>query len=190
LADTYATNEFRTGLKVMLDGDPAILLNCEFVKPGKGQAFTRIRYRNLKTGRVLDKTLKSGEKVPAADVISTEMQFLYADADEWHFMDPNTYEQFPAGEKAMGGAEKWILQGMNCAITLYNGAILLVAPPQFVELKVVETEPGIRGDTVSGGSKNATLETGAVVRVPLFIETGETLRLDTRTGEYTGRLKS
>ncbi len=190
MADTYATNEFRSGLKVMLDGDPAILINCEFVKPGKGQAFTKIRYRNLKTGRVLDKTLRSGEKVPAADVISTEMQFLYADADEWHFMDPNSYEQFAANEKAMGDVHLWLLQGANCAITLYNNAILQVAAPQFVELRVVETEPGIRGDTVSGGSKNATLETGAVVRVPLFIETGEVLRVDTRTGEYVGRLKS
>ncbi len=190
MADTYATNEFRAGLKVMLDGDPAILLNCEFVKPGKGQAFTRIRYRNLKTGRVLDKTLKSGEKVPAADVISTEMQFLYADAEQWHFMDPNSYEQFAADRDVMGDAGKWILQGTDCAITLYNNAILMVAPPQFVELKVVDAEPGVRGDTVSGGSKNATLETGAVVRVPLFIEAGEVLRLDTRSGEYVGRLKS
>lgn len=190
MADTYSTNEFRNGLKVLLDRDPCILLDCEFVKPGKGQAFTRIRYRNLKTGRVLDKTLKSGEKVEAADVVDTEMQYLYRDGGEWHFMDPNSYEQFAAGKKSLGGAEKWMQQGMSCAVTLYNGAILLVNPPQFVELRVVETAPGVRGDTATGGSKNATLETGAVVRVPLFISVDEVLRLDTRTGEYVSRVKS
>lgn len=190
MADTYQTNEFRAGLKVLLDGDPCVLLDCEFVKPGKGQAFTRIRYRNLKTGRVLDKTLKSGEKVPAADVMETEMQFLYSDGGEWHFMDPKTYEQFAAGAAALGDAAKWILQGTHCAVTLYNDGVLLVHPPQFVELKVVETEPGIRGDTASGGSKNATLETGAVVRVPLFVEVDEVLRLDTRTGAYVARVKT
>lgn len=189
MADTYQTNEFRAGLKVMLDGDPCALLDCEFVKPGKGQAFTRIRYRNLKTGRVLDKTLKSGEKVEAADVRDTEMQFLYSDGGAWHFMDPKTYEQLPADAAALGDGAKWLQEGMTCAVTLYTGAILLVSPPQFVELKVVETEPGIRGDTASGGSKNATLETGAVVRVPLFVEVEEVLRLDTRTGAYVARVK-
>ena len=190
MAITYATNEFRSGLKVLLDGDPCVLLDCEFVKPGKGQAFTRIRYRNLMTGRVLDRTLRSGEKVEAADVVDTEMEFLYPDGTEWHFMDPRTYDQFAAPEEGLGGAVKWIQQGMTCGITLYNDAILLVHPPHFVELKVVETEPGIRGDTAAGGSKNATLETGAVVRVPLFVEEGETLRLDTRSGEYVSRVKA
>lgn len=190
MAITYATNEFRTGLKVLLDGDPCVLVKCEFVKPGKGQAFTRIQYRNLKTGRVLDKTLRSGDKVEAADVVDTEMQYLYSDASEWHFMDPNTYEQYSATREAFGGSEKWLQQGVNCNVTLYNGAVLLVAPPHFVELRVVETEPGIRGDTATGGSKNATIETGAVVRVPLFIEADETLRIDTRTGEYVSRVKS
>ncbi len=190
LANTYATNEFRSGLKVLLDGDPSVLLDCEFVKPGKGQAFTRIRYRNLKTGRVLDKTLKSSEKVEAADVVDTEMQYLYSDGGEWHFMDPRSYEQFVAAKASFGGTEKWLLQGMNCSVTLYNDQILLVSPPHFVELRVVETEPGIRGDTATGGSKNATLETGAVVRVPLFIGKDEVLRLDTRTGEYVSRVKN
>ncbi len=190
MATTYATNEFRTGLKVLLDGDPCVLVKCEFVKPGKGQAFTRIQYRNLKTGRVLDKTLRSGDKVEAADVVDTEMQFLYSDGGEWHFMDPGTYEQFSASKEALGGAEKWLQADATCGITLYNGAVLLVTPPHFVELKVVETEPGIRGDTATGGSKNATLETGAVVRVPLFVEVDEKLRLDTRTGDYVSRVKS
>jgi elongation factor P len=190
LANTYATNEFRSGLKVLLDSDPCVLIDCEFVKPGKGQTFARIRYRNLKTGRVLDKTFKSGEKVEAADVMDTEMEFLYSDGGEWHFMDPNTYEQYAAGRAVLDGQEKWLLQGMNCGVTLYNDAILLVHPPHFVDLKVVETEPGIRGDTATGGSKNATLETGTVVRVPLFIEAGEALRLDTRSGEYVSRVRN
>ncbi len=190
MANTYATNEFRSGLKVLLDSDPCVLLDCEFVKPGKGQAFTRIRYRNLKTGRVLDKTFKSAEKVEAADVLDIEMQYLYSDGGDLHFMDPNTYEQYAANREVIGDQKKWLLQGMNCGITLYNGAILLVHPPHFVGLKVVETEPGIRGDTATGGSKNAILETGAVVRVPLFIEAGEVLRLDTRSGEYVSRVKN
>ena len=189
MAITYATNEFRSGLKVMLDGAPCVLLDCEFVKPGKGQAFTRIRYRNLMTGRVLDKTLRSGDKVPAADVVDTEMEYLYTDGTDWHFMDPHNYEQLAASKEQLGDAREWLLQGMTCGITLYNGDILLVHPPHFVELRVIETEPGIRGDTASGGSKNATLETGAVVRVPLFIDAGETLRLDTRTGDYVARVK-
>ncbi len=190
MALTYATNEFRSGLKVLFDGAPCVLIDVEFVKPGKGQAFTRIRYRNLITGRVLDKTLRSGDKVEAADVVDTEMEFLYTDGTDWHFMDPNNYEQFAASRENLGGAGKWILPGMTCGVTLYNEGILLVHPPQFVELKVVETEPGIRGDTASGGSKNATLETGAVVRVPLFVNEGETLRLDSRSGEYVARVKS
>jgi len=135
-------------------------------------------------------TFKSGEKVEAADVIDTDMEFLYSDGGDWHFMDPNTYEQYSAAKAALGGHEKWLLQGMTCGVTLYNDAILLIHPPHFVDLKVVETEPGIRGDTATGGSKNATLETGAVVRVPLFIEVDETLRLDTRTGEYVSRVKN
>lgn len=189
MAITYATNEFRNGLKVLLDREPCVLLDCEFVKPGKGQAFTRIRYRNLITGRVLDKTLRSGDKVPAADVVDTEMEFLYTDGREWHFMDPHTYDQLAASKEALGDAGKWLLQGMTCGITLYNGDILQVHPPHFVELRVVETEPGIRGDTAAGGSKPATLETGAVVRVPLFVGMDEKLRLDTRSGEYVGRVK-
>ena len=189
MAFTYATNEFRAGLKVLLDGAPSVLIDVEFVKPGKGQAFTRIRYRNLITGRVLDKTLRSGDKVEAADVVDTEMEFLYTDGSDWHFMDPKDYEQFAAPRENLGGAEKWILPGMTCGVTLYNDGILLVHAPHFVELRVVETEPGIRGDTASGGSKNATLETGAVVRVPLFVNEGETLRLDSRSGEYVARVK-
>lgn len=189
MATTYSTNEFRSGLKVMLDGDPSVMIEAEFVKPGKGQAFTRVKYRNLKTGRVLEKTFKSGESVEAADVVDTSMQFLYHDGEFWHFMDPNSYEQYQADANALGDASKWMKEELDCAVTLYNNHIIQVAPPMFVELEVTETEPGIKGDTAGTGGKSATLETGAVVRVPLFVQVGEKLKLDTRTGEYVGRVK-
>jgi elongation factor P len=186
---SYSSNEFRAGLKVMIDGDPHTIIENEFVKPGKGQAFNRVKLRNLKTGRVIDRTFKSGESVEAADVLDTEMQYLYNDGSHWHFMDPQTYEQVAAGEAAVGEAAKWLKDQAICQVTLYNGEPISVTPPNFVELRIVQTDPGLRGDTASGGTKPATLETGAVVKVPLFIEEGEVLRIDTRTGEYVSRVK-
>lgn len=186
---SFSTNEFRGGLKVLLDGDPYVIVENEFVKPGKGQAFNRVKFRNLKTGRVIDRTFKSGESIEAADVLETEMQYLYNDGDEWHFMVPETYEQFAAGATAVGDAAHWLKDQDNCQVTLYNGAPLSVTPPNFVELEITETDPGVRGDTATGGTKPATLETGAVVKVPLFIEQGEVIRIDTRTGEYISRVK-
>jgi elongation factor P len=186
---SYSTNEFRGGLKIMLDGDPCAIIENEFVKPGKGQAFNRVRIRNLKTGRVIERTFKSGESVESADVMEVELQYLYNDGEFWHFMDPQTYEQLAAGEAAVGEAAKWLKEQDVCLVTLWNGTPLLVTPPNFVILTVTETDPGVRGDTSGGGGKPATLETGAVVRVPLFIDIGETLRIDTRTGEYVSRAK-
>ncbi len=187
---TYSTNEFRSGLKIMLDGNPCVIVENQFVKPGKGQAFNRIKYRNLKTGRVVEKTFKSGETVEAADVVDTEMQYLYNDGDTWHFMDPESYEQFSVDKTAMGDAAKWLKGQEMCTVTLWNNAPLSVTPPNFVELEVTETDPGLRGDTSGGGNKPATLETGAVVRVPLFINVGEVIKVDTRSGEYAARVKS
>lgn len=184
---TYNTNEFRGGLKIMLDGDPYNILESEFVKPGKGQAFYKIRIKNLRTGRVLDKTYRSGETVEAADVHETDMQYLYHDGTNWHFMNPATYEQYEAGEAAMEDAAPWLKEQDVCQVTLWNNQPLTVTPPNFVELEVTQTDPGVRGDTSSGGSKPATLETGAVVKVPLFISEGEVLKIDTRTGEYVSR---
>ena len=184
-----STNEFRSGLKILLEGDPCIIVENEFVKPGKGQAFNRVRIRNLKTGRVVDKTFKSGESVEAADVIDTDMQYLYADGDFWHFMVPDTYEQYAADENAVSEARQWLKEQDVCQVTLWNNSPLIVTPPNFVELSIVETDPGVRGDTAQGGVKPAHLETGAVVRVPLFIEQGEVIRVDTRSGEYVGRVK-
>lgn len=186
---TYNTSEFRGGLKVMLDGDPCNIIENEFVKPGKGQAFNRVKLRNLKTGRVLERTFKSGESLPAADVVEVEMQYLYNDGQFWHFMSPDTYEQFAAGEAAVSDAKKWLKEQDTCTVTMYNGAPLAVAPPTFVTLKIVETDPGIRGDTATGGTKSAELETGAKVRVPLFLNEGELIKVDTRTSEYVSRVK-
>jgi elongation factor P len=186
---TFSTNEFRGGLKVMLDGDPCAIIENEFVKPGKGQAFNRVKLRNLKSGRVIERTFKSGETLDGADVVDTEMQYLYSDGDSWHFMVQDTYEQFAADRDALGDAAKWLKEQDLCVVTLYNGQPLAVAPPNFVTLKIVETDPGVRGDTSGGGGKPATLETGAVVRVPLFVQVGEVVKVDTRTGEYVSRVK-
>lgn len=184
---TYSTNQFRSGLKIILDGDPYTIVENEFVKPGKGQAFNRVKVRNLKTGRVIERTFKSGDSVEGADVVETEMQYLYNDGDTWYFMNPETFEQIGAGAAAMEGAAQWLKGQETCTVTLWNGEPLSVAPPNFVVLEITETDPGVRGDTASGGSKPATLETGAVVKVPLFVERGESIKIDTRTGEYVSR---
>jgi elongation factor P len=187
---SYSTSEFRSGLKLMLDGDPCSIIENEFVKPGKGQAFSRVRLRNLKNGRVWERTFKSGETLEAADVMDRDMEYLYNDGEFWHFMEPDTFEQYPADANAVGEAAKWLKEQDRCEVTLYNGSPLSVTPANFVELEIVETDPGLKGDTASGGSKPATLSTGAVVKVPLFLSQGEVIRIDTRSGEYVGRGKS
>ena len=186
---SYSTNEFRSGLKIMLDGDPCSIIENEFVKPGKGQAFNRVKIRNLKTGRVLDKTFKSGESVDAADVIDVDMQYLYSDGEFWHFMDPESFEQQAADASAIGDSHLWLKAQDHCEVTLYNDSPIGVTPPNFVELEITDTDPGLKGDTAQGGTKPATLETGAVVKVPLFLEIGELVRIDTRSGDYMSRVK-
>jgi elongation factor P len=185
----YNTSEFRSGLRIIIDGDPCIIVDNEFVKPGKGQAFNRVRIKNLKSGKVVDKTFKSGESVESADVVDTDMQYLYSDGEFWHFMVADTFEQYAADKKAVGDATKWLTEQDVCQITLWNNSPLLVTAPNFVELEITETDPGVRGDTASGGVKPATLSTGAVVRVPLFVERGEIIRVDTRSSEYVSRVK-
>ena len=186
---TYSTNEFKAGLKLMIDGDPYSVLENEFVKPGKGQAFNRVKLRNLKNGRVLERTYKSGDTVEGADVVDLELQYLYTDGEMWYFMHPTSYEQYLADAKTMEDAAQWIKGEEMCIVTLWNGTPLTVAPPNFVSLKITETDPGVRGDTATGGTKPATLETGAVVKVPLFVEQGEVIRVDTRTAAYMSRAK-
>lgn len=186
---SYGLNDVKNGLKIIIDGDPYSIVEAEFIKPGKGQAFTRIRIRNLRNGRVTEKTLKANETVEGADVVDTDMQYLYNDGEFWHFMQPDSFEQHTADKSQVGDAAQWLKGEELCIVTLWNGVPLVVTPPNFVELKIVETDPGLRGDTSGGGGKPAKLETGAVVRVPLFVNQDEVIKVDTRSGEYVGRVK-
>jgi elongation factor P len=184
---TYSTNEFKAGLKVMIDGYPGAIVENEFVKPGKGRAFNRVKIRNLKTGRIIERTFKSGDTIEAADVVDVELQYLYNDGEFFHFMNPESYEQLAADKAAVGDNAKWLKEQDVCIVTLYNGVPITVMPPNTVTLKIVDTDPGLKGDTSGGGGKPATLETGAVVRVPLFIQQDEIIKVNTRTGEYISR---
>lgn len=184
---TFSTNEFKAGLKVMIDGYPGAIVENEFVKPGKGQAFNRVKIRNLKTGRIIERTFKSGDTIEAADVVDMEMQYLYNDGEFWHFMNPESFEQMAADKDAVADNAKWLKEQDVCILTLWNGVPITVMPPNTVTLKIVDTDPGLKGDTSGGGGKPATLETGAVVRVPLFVQIGEVIKVNTRTGEYLSR---
>jgi elongation factor P len=187
LMPNFSTNEFKPGLKVMLENEPCSILENEYVKPGKGQAFNRVKLRNLRSGRVLEKTFKSGDSLEGADVLDIDLEYSYTDGEFWYFMDPNTFEQHSADKAAVADAEKWLKEQEKFEVTLFNGAPLTVTPPNFIELEITETDPGLKGDTAQGGSKPATLSTGAVVRVPLFLSEGEIIRVDTRSGEYVSR---
>ncbi len=184
----FSTSEFKSGLKLMLDDYPCSIIENEFVKPGKGQAFNRVKLRNLKTGRIIERTFKSGETLEGADVMETEMDYLYND-EFYHFMVTDTYEQYAANVNAVGDATKWLKGQEKCIVTLWNNEPIAVTVPNFVNLKVSDTDPGLRGDTSGGGNKAATLETGAVIRVPLFINVGDLIKVDTRSGEYLSRAK-
>ena len=187
---SVSTNQFKSGLKFILDGDPCSIIENELVKPGKGQAFNRVKYRNLKTGRVNERTFKSGDSVELADVMEVELEYSYTDGEFWYFMDSETYEQHAADENAIADCKKWLKEQYVYTVTQWNGSPLLVTAPNFVNLAVTDTDPGLKGDTAGTGGKPATLETGAVVRVPLFMNIGDVLRIDTRTGEYVERAKS
>lgn len=186
---TYSTNEFKSGLKIIQDGSPYTIVENEFVKPGKGQAFNRVKMKNLQTGRIIEKTFKSGTSVEAADVIELELQYLYTDGEHWHFMNTETFEQLAAGSTAVKDAVNWLIEQDVCNVTLWNNEPILITPPNFVNLEVKDTDPGLKGDTSGGGTKPATLSTGAVVKVPLFVQIGEVIKVDTRTGEYISRVK-
>lgn len=183
-----STNEFRSGLKILLDGQPYNVLENEFVKPGKGQAFNRVKIRNLTSGRVLEKTFKSGDTVPVADVVEVNMSYLYKEDEFWVFMDSETFEQIHVNKTALGDTVLWLKEQDVCIITLFNGEPLSVQPPNFVELEVVQTDPGLKGDTSSGGTKPATVSTSAVVKVPLFVQIGDCIKIDTREGTYVSRV--
>lgn len=185
----YGTNEFKAGLKIMQDGEPCIIIENEFYKPGKGQALNRVKIRKLLSGKMVEKTFKSGDTVEVADIIEVNLIYLYTDGEFWHFMNNDTFEQLSADRKAVGHNAKWLVEQADCVLTLWNGQPIAVTPPTFVELEIVETDPGIKGDTAGTGGKPATLLTGAVVRVPLFVQTGEVVKVDTRSGEYVSRVK-
>ncbi|ROH89192.1 elongation factor P [Stagnimonas aquatica] len=185
---SVSTNEMKAGTKVLIDGNPFSIVDNEYRKPGKGQATNSLKIRNLRNGRVIDITLKSGDTLEVADVEDVELQYVYNDGEFWTFMDPVSFEQTMVGATQMEEAKLWLKGQETCRITLFNGQPLQVLPPNTVELQIAETDPGLRGDTSGGGGKPATLETGAVVRVPLFVQQGEVIKVDTRTGEYLGRL--
>jgi elongation factor P len=174
---TYGMNDVKNGMKIIVNSEPCVIIDTEYVKPGKGQAFTRMKYRFIKSGRIVEMTMKATDDLEAADVMDTDMQYLYNDGEFWHFMQQETFEQVQANAAGVGEAAKW------------NGTPIAVQPPNFVELQIVETDPGVRGDTSGGGGKPAKLETGAVVRVPLFVAQDEKIKVDTRTGEYVSRVK-
>ncbi len=182
-----STNDFRTGLTIEVDGDVYQVVEFQHVKPGKGAAFVRSKLKNLRTGAVIEKTLGAGEKIPRARIDRKEFQYLYSDGKVYNFMDMETYDQFSMTVDQLGDAVKYMKEDMVLNILMYQDKPIGVDLPNFVELAVVETSPGIKGDTASGGSKPATLETGYVIQVPFFINIGDILQVDTRTGQYIKR---
>ena len=183
-----STSQFRNGLKIIINKQPCSILEHEFHKPGKGQAVMRVKFRNLITGKVVDKTYKSGESVEEADVMTVEMSYLYSDGEQWHFMNSSTYEQIGINRDGVGDAKKWIIGQENCEVVIWNDEPISVEAPPLVELNIAKSDPGIKGDTVSGATKPAELETGVTIQVPLFVEEGEKIKVDTRSGEYSGRV--
>jgi len=183
-----STNDFRTGVKIEVDGELYSVIEFQHVKPGKGAAFVRTKLRNLRTGAVIERTFRAGEKVPQVRVERREMQYLYNDGENYVFMDTSNFEQLSLSRDKLEEQARFLKDDMLVYILLYEGETIGVELPNFVDLKVVQTEPGVRGDTATGGSKPATLETGAVVQVPLFIEEGDVIRIDMRTGEYIERV--
>jgi elongation factor P len=184
-----STNEFRSGMKVEMEGQPYNIVSNEFVKPGKGQAFNRVRLKHLLSGRVIERTFKSGEKLELADVAETEMRLLYKENDGAIFMDEKSFEQVKIPNDNIGDNTQWLLEDLMYEILFYKGNAVAVEPPTFLELRITETAPGVRGDTASGRVlKPAIVETGAKIQVPIFIETDEKIKIDTRTGEYVSRV--
>ena len=185
----YQTQDFRKGLKIEYEGGLWNIAECNHVKPGKGVAFVKTRLKNMIDGRTIDVNVRSGDKVGAPDVNEVTMQVLYQDPEGWHFMNNHSYEQLYITMEDLGDTAQFLKDEISVDVMLYNGRPIGVSLPNFVELKITECEPGVRGDTAQGGTKPATLETGAVVQVPLFVEEGEVIKVDTRTGEYSSRVK-
>jgi elongation factor P len=182
-----STAEFKKGLKIQFDGEPYSIVDFQHVKPGKGGAFVRTKLKHMRLGRVIDNTFRAGEKVELVDFDEKRMQYLYHD-ERYHFMDLDTYDQISLSAEEVGDARDFLKENIEVEILFINDSPVTVELPNFIELQIVKTDPGIRGDTASGGSKPATLETGAVVQVPLFLNEGDVVKVDTRSGEYLGRV--
>jgi len=185
----YSPSDFKKGLKIEMDGTPYVIVEFLHVKPGKGGAFVRTKIKNLVTGKVLDQTFRSGEKVKRPDLVEREMQFLYREGDSFYLMDNENFEQLALTAEQLGDAVLFLTENLNVKVLFFNQQPVTAELPNFVELTVAQTEPGVKGDTASGGSKPATLETGAVIQVPLFINEGDRLKVDSRTGSYIERAK-
>lgn len=183
-----STNEFRGGMKVELDKEPYVIVTNEFVKPGKGQPFNRVKLKHLMTGRVVERTFRSGEKLDLADVEETKMRLLYQEGSDYVFMDESTYEQHTVTADVMGEKSNWCMEDIEYEIVFYKGQIIDVLPPTFMEMTITETAPGLRGDTSGRVLKPAITETGAKIQVPIFVDQGEKIKVDTRTGEYVSRV--
>ncbi|PKN57552.1 MAG: elongation factor P [Deltaproteobacteria bacterium HGW-Deltaproteobacteria-14] len=184
----YQTSDIKKGLKFKMDGAPWNVVEFQFVKPGKGTAFTRTKMKNLLTGQVIERNFRTGETFEPVDVETRTANFMYIDGEHFFFMDGETYEQFPVGATAMGDASKWLVDNMPCDILFYEGRAITVDVPNFVELEITYCEPAVKGDTANNATKTATLSTGATVQVPLFVEQNTVIKIDTRTGEYQGRV--
>lgn len=185
----YDSSDLRKGLKIAIDGNPYIITDFQFSKPGKGQALYRCKLKNMMTGYTIDRTYRSGEKFEPANLDEVKMQFLYKDGDGFHFMDTQKYEQVALTEEQVGEAKNFLKENMEVTVLFFDSTPIDITLPIFVELQVIKSDPGVRGDTATGATKPATLETGYVIQVPLFIEEGEVLKIDTRTGEYVERVK-
>jgi len=184
-----STSDFKSGMKVEVDNEPYTMVNVEFVKPGKGQAFTRVKLKHLTSGRVIERTFKSGEKLDLADVDEQKMRYLYSEGSDAVFMHDETFDQIHVPFSVMGEAEKWMKEDLVYDLVFYKSEVVTVTPPTFLELEITETEPGVRGDTSSGKVlKPAIVETGAKIQVPIFVDQGEKIKVDTRTGEYVSRV--
>ena len=185
----YQTSDFRNGLKVVLDGEPYVITYFQFVKPGKGTAFTRTKLKSLISGNVLERTFRSGETLQIADCEDHTMQYQYNDGDTYYFMSMETFETIPMMLERMDGAEKYLLDALEVQIILFDGNPISIQLPNFIEAEITYCEPGVRGNTAQGATKPATLSTGANVNVPLFVDQGEVVRVDTRTGDYVNRVR-
>jgi elongation factor P len=186
---TLSHNELRKGVKIEIDGQPYLIVDADFIKPGKGTAFTRVKLKNYITGNTMERTYKANEKAIAADLEVRDCQYLYSDGDSFHFMDTGTYEQFEIRTETMGSTSNWLVENLDVTVLIWKGNPMGVDVPNFIEAEITQCDPGVKGDTAQGGSKPAILSTGASVNVPLFINENDWIRVDTRTGKYVERVK-